>query len=226
MRSFTLPLLLAATLAGPAAHADGPRVSFGFGFNISQPMGDFNKDTDSQPGHGFGWYMPMDFGGGHVLRPKWEWTRHSLSTMADSVVRVENGKVYIPDSRRGTTVESHGLGFDYLYYFEGNSRKRGPYLIAGVGVDFWAREKNDHDKVTIMVGSQTVAQDFVVQKSSALTSQIGLGMQLSKGIAVEAKFRNSQYRLTDVGLRNSTEAYLTSRTRNAGAVQVGLNFKF
>lgn len=230
MRALTLPLLLATCLAGPMAQADGPRVSLGFGFNLSQPMGDFNTDTDSQPGHGFAWYMPMDFGGGHVLRPKWEWTRHNLRTYADSVVRVENGRVYIPDSRRGTTVESHGLGFDYLYYFDGNSRKRGPYLIAGVGVDFWARERDDHDMVSIVTvqpgGGSVTTKDYAIQKSSALTSQLGVGMQLSRGTAVEVKYRNSQYRLTDVALRSSSEAYLTTRTRNAGAVQVGLTFKF
>ncbi len=230
MRPLTLPLLLATCLAGPLAQADGPRWSIGFGLNISQPMGDFNTDTDNQPGHGFGWYLPMDFGGGHVLRPKWEWTRHNLRTFADSVVRVENGQVYIPDSRRGTTLESHGLGADYLYYFQGSSRKRGPYVLAGVAVDFWQRDQDDHQKVTIVNvqpgGTTVIAQDYVIPRSSSLTAQFGIGMQLSRGTAVEVKYRSSQYRLTDVALRSASEAYLTTRNRNAGALQVGLTFKF
>lgn len=224
MKAFVLPLLLCGSVG---LQAQAPRTTVGFGFYLSQPMGDFNKDCDSQPGLGFSMQLPMDFGGGSVLRPRMDWSFHNIKTY-DGQVRIENGQVWIPSRRRGTSLSTFGLGADYLQYVSGNSR-RGAYILVGFGADFWGREEDDDGHYTVVVvepnGSSTTQRRFV-ENSSSLSGSLGVGVQLSRGLALEARVITSRYRIVDVNPVGAQGAWAESRERQALRAQVGMTMKW
>ncbi len=107
MHPFLRALAAAALLIGPAAHAGDP--AWGLQGQVSIPQGDLSDVANM--GLGVGGHALWDFGSGHALRARLDYTFYS-----------EKSK---------TTTSMLGLGADYNYYFSG--RQREFYLIAGLG---------------------------------------------------------------------------------------------
>ncbi len=206
MRFPVLSLAMILCLGPVAAQAqtwEDPRFHFGFGFHFSQPMSDLKTDTDSQPGFGFSLNMPMDYGRGHVLRPRWDITVHSIPAKR-TLTEV-----------RDSNLTNMTLGLDYQYYLSHNIRT-GPYLVAGVGVDFWSRERDSSS----YNGYGDWYDNRHLESSTSFCTSIGMGFQFSRGMAIEVRASQSQYRFTE-------SLYATnSSNRTAVNVQTGLQFRW
>lgn len=215
MRSILIPALMLAVSGLQAQSWDNPSYHFGFGFHFSQPMSDLKKDADNQPGFGFSFSMPMNYGQGHVLRPRWDLTVHNVKTGYDPYLTT-NGSVVFRD-RRTTTLSSMTLAMDYQYYLARNIRQ-GPYLIVGAGVDFWNRSRDRYDPYW----DHYYEDDS--ESSSSFVGTVGFGIQFSRRMALEVRVNQSQYRLNDP--LDSSLSYPGTRTRHATTVQTGLQFRW
>lgn len=109
-----LPIL--ALVAAPAFAQD---THFGLQGGIILPQGDFKDVVDSKIGFGIGVHVAIDFKGGHVLRPRLDYTT-TQGTLSELGLSIDN-KVTV------TT-----LGADYNYFVSGKATE-GFYLIAGLG---------------------------------------------------------------------------------------------
>lgn len=81
-----------------------------------------NKDAAGSTGFSVGLSVPIDFNGGHTIRPRIDYTRNS-GTASDSLFGTGgiDGKV-----------TSTFFGADYLYHF--SQKNDGGYVLAGLGM--------------------------------------------------------------------------------------------
>ncbi len=126
-------LPLVALLAVPAMAQD---VHFGFHAGLNFPMGGGSningtsgfdisaKDAvDSKIGFAIGIDVPINFNGGHSIRPRLDYTTNSGSASSS----------LFPSGGVDGKVTSTFLGADYLYHFSGKA-DNGGYLAAGLGM--------------------------------------------------------------------------------------------
>lgn len=109
--------LLVAAAAFTSAQAQELR--YGVQAHVSLPLGDLKDVVDNKPGIGGGVHMTVDFGQGHVLRPRLDYLAFPNATI--STVR--------------NKVNELSLGVDYLYMMEGNT---GFYLTGGLAANRWS----------------------------------------------------------------------------------------
>lgn len=93
-------------------------LKYGLQAHVTLPLGDLKDTVDSKPGIGLGAHMTVDFGQGHVLRPRVDFIAFPDATVFDVKNKVNN----------------LSLGADYLYVFEG---KTGFYVLGGLAVNRW-----------------------------------------------------------------------------------------
>ena len=113
-------LCAALALAGSWAPLQGQDVRYGLQIHGNLPSGDLKTATDSKVGVGGGAHMTIDFGDGHVLRPR-----------LDYVVYPENKNL-----SANFKAKDASLGLDYFYDFGG--KDGGFYLTGGVAWHRWA----------------------------------------------------------------------------------------
>ena len=117
--------MLAAVLAAPALSAqEGPRFGLQAGLNI--PQSDLKDAVDSKLGFNIGAQVTFDLRGGHMLRPRLDYTwfpEYSVSGGGASA---------------SAKFSNISLGADYLYFVEG--KPQGFYFTAGAAAIQWKME--------------------------------------------------------------------------------------
>ncbi len=204
--SLTLALCVGQLPALAQSSWNEPRYHFGFGFHFSQPLGDLKTDLEDRAGFGFSLNMPMDYGRGHVLRPRWDITVHSFP------------RYRTLDNHRDSNLTAMTLGMDYMLYLSGRS-SIGPYLLGGVGVDFWSLDLRDDDYYY----DHYYDHDRRSENSTSFCSTLGMGFQFSRRMALEFKVKHSEYKFTTLTTTTTNNA---NATRTANTYQMGMQFRW
>ncbi|HJW73356.1 MAG TPA: porin family protein [Geothrix sp.] len=152
-----LPIL--ALTAAPAFAQDA---HFGLQAGISMPQSDAKDFVDSKMGLGLGLNVGIEFTGGHVLRPRLDFTR-TKGTLNELGVSFDN------------TVTTTTLGMDYNYFVSGKATE-GFYLIAGLG---FAKTK-----VEASVPGFGSASD----SKNALAIALGAGFQFTPMVGADLRY--------------------------------------
>lgn len=94
-------------------------VRYGVQGHISLPMGDLKDAVDDKAGIGGGIHLTVDFGQGHLLRPRVDYTAFPDANVFSGMTN---------------KVNDLSLGLDYLYLLEGRT---GFYVTGGLSADRW-----------------------------------------------------------------------------------------
>ncbi len=107
-----LPILLCT------AFGSDQDVSFGIQAGLSSPQGDADKFVHGATGFTVGFNVPFEFKGGHVLRPRADFTRQARAIPNSLFLTQSNQALF--------------LGVDYDHFADGDAGK-GFYFLAGAG---------------------------------------------------------------------------------------------
>lgn len=165
-----LPLL--ALVAAPAFAQDA---HFGLQGGISLPQGDVKDAVDSKMGFGIGANVVIDFKGGHVLRPRLDYTTIK-GTMSELGISIDN------------TVTTTTIGADYNYYVSGKATE-GFYLIAGLG---YANTKLEVSAFGLSAS----------KTESALALAIGGGFQFTPMVGAELRYTTTKPDFAGQSIKN------------------------
>lgn len=157
-------------LAGAAAPLQAQEVRYGLQIHGNVPMGDLKGAADSKVGFGGGGHMTIDFGEGHLLRPR-----------LDYVVYPEN-KAFGGSASVKSKVSDASLGLDYIYDFGG--KDGGFYLTAGLA---WHRWKAEYDYAVPADGGSVVSSTDS-STSSKIGVAAGAGFNFNTSFSVEARY--------------------------------------
>jgi opacity protein-like surface antigen len=171
-------LPLVALLAVPAVAQDA---HFGFSVGLSSPMGGGSstdislKDAvDSKIGFTAGVNVGIEWQGGHVLRPRLDYTHHNGDAFGVSGADV--------------TVNAFQLGADYNY-FVSEKASDGFYLLVGVG---YANTK---------VSGNGVGNS---DNKSAFAWGAGVGYEFTPMVGAELRYGSTHPDFTGTTLKNDT----------------------
>ena len=156
-------------LAGSATPLQAQEVRYGLQVHGNIPMGDLKDAADSKIGFGGGGHMTIDFGEGHMLRPR-----------LDYVVYPEN-KAFGGSVSASAKVSDASLGLDYLYDFGG--KDGGFYLTAGLAWHHW---KAEYD-FAVPAGGITVSGRSTSTSNKA-GAAAGAGFNFNPSFGVEARY--------------------------------------
>lgn len=155
-----LPLALASCVS---LSAQDFRPGVHGGLNI--PVGDLSDALDARLGFTIGGHLGIDYGAGHELRPRLDFT-----TYEGGWHPVGNNK-FTKNSITALT-----LGADYVYYTE--QRPVGFYLVMGLSNQWW----NVNPK------------DGATESNSSLGLTAGAGFRPNRVWSFEARFTTGQFR--------------------------------
>lgn len=157
--------LIAATLAGTALGAqEGPR--FGLQAGINLPQSDLKDAVDSKVGFNIGAQVTFDLRGGHMLRPRLDYSwfpEYTERFAGDSI---------------GTTFTRTSLGVDYLYFVEG--KPQGFYVTAGIAAVQW--------KVDVNVTLAGLGSGSDNDTTNKLALAAGIGYQFNKTVGADLRY--------------------------------------
>lgn len=173
-------LCLASLVAVPAAAAD---TTFGLQAHLAVPTGTFGNAAhlDGRIGYGLGFHAPIDFGAGHVLRPRLDylsWTRDG------------NGIRY--------KIDSLVVMADYNYFFT-EDRGDGAFLIAGLGLHSTRRD-------TARTYQGTVRKSDT--GASGLAYNLGVGYAFSRNVTLDVKYLGMDMKRQDYGAGGSDSGFM------------------
>lgn len=151
---FALGALVAASLAMPATAQD---LRFGVQAHASLPMGDLKDAVDSKAGIGVGLHLTVDFGQGHVLRPRLDY------------VAFPDATVYSVKNR----VNDLSLGADYLYMIEGRT---GCYVLGGLSANRW---KFDAEVGGLSFSTSTTKLGYALGTGYAFNENVSLELRFT-----------------------------------------------
>jgi opacity protein-like surface antigen len=159
--------MLAAVLAAPALSAqEGPRFGLQAGLNI--PQSDLKDAVDSKLGFNIGAQVTFDLRGGHMLRPRLDYTwfpEYSVSGGGASA---------------SAKFSNISLGADYLYFVEG--KPQGIYFTAGAAAIQWKMEVS-----ASFLGSSASASETTTKLGLAA----GVGYQFNPTVGAEVRYLKS-----------------------------------
>jgi opacity protein-like surface antigen len=153
-------LLLVPLLAVTPARA--VETSFGLQAQVFRPIGEFGdlSRLDRKFGFGVGFQVPVDFGSGQVLRPRFDY----LDLGRDD----SNGRYHSASAI---------LSVDYNHYFEGV--REGAYLIGGLGLHSTRRD------IRRSFAGKEVTSDG---NTTGLYYNVGLGYAFNTNFGVELTY--------------------------------------
>lgn len=162
--TFRALVLAAATLAAPALSAQ-EAVRFGVQVGLNLPQTDLKDAVDSKLGYTIGAQMTFDLRGGHMLRPRLDYTwfpDYTESFAGDSI---------------STKFTRTSLGVDYLYFVDG--KPQGFYVTAGIAAVQWKVE------VDLSIYGYGSRSDSETTNKLALTA--GIGYQFNKTVGADLR---------------------------------------
>ncbi len=175
------PVLISGALLallGSTTGLQAQDVRYGLQVHGNLPMGDLKEAADSKAGFGGGAHMTIDFGEGHLLRPR-----------LDYVVYPEN-KAFGSSANASSKVSDASLGFDYIYDFGG--KDGGFYLTAGLA---WHRWKAEYD-FAVPGGGITVSGRST-STSNKVGAAAGAGFNFNPSFGVEARYVATKFKQGD-----------------------------
>lgn len=190
---YLLPAL--ALVAAPAFAQDA---RFGLQGGISLPQGDVKDAVDSKMGFGLGAHVAIDLKGGHVLRPRLDYT-----SIKGSVSESIGGY----SANFDNTVTTTTIGVDYNYYVSGKATQ-GFYLLAGLG---YANTKLESSGSANIMG-------FVInfnesETEGALALAVGGGFQFTPMVGAELRYTTTKPDFAGESIKNE-------------AINLGVTFRF
>ncbi|MCC6514345.1 MAG: outer membrane beta-barrel protein [Geothrix sp.] len=163
--NFRALALAVAALAAPALNAQ-EAVRFGVQAGLNLPQSDLKDAVDSKLGYNLGVQVTFDLRGGHMLRPRYDYTwfpEYTESFAGDSF---------------STKFIRKSLGVDYLYFVDG--KPQGFYVTAGIAAVQWAVEVN----FTLSgLGSGSNSQT-----SNKLALAAGAGYQFNRTVGADLRY--------------------------------------
>lgn len=227
----TLPLL-AFALGSLAARADDKvRPHFGMSFGAAQPLGDLRQDTDDQPGFAFALFLPIDYGNGHVLRPRMDMTSFDLAKTRPGSTVLSSGVAVTPASKGGSQLDRFTVGLDYVFHLRGSYGK-GPYLFLGGGVGTWNVDDRHSDGDILVVQTApgqvvpTLREFRSIPRSAGFYASGGAGWRLGRTFGLELMATRSSYR-KDVLTPTALDPMASERiTRQATTAQASVTWTF
>ena len=188
---FLLPLL--AVLP-----ATGAEVDFGIQGSVALPTGAFGDadHLDRKPGFGLGIQAPIDFGDGHVLRPRLEYLGF----------RRNSGEI-------NYKADSYLLMADYNYHVTGD--REGVYFLGGLGLHHTRRSVTRPLVGASITGSSS---------TTGLAYNVGLGYAFSRNAALEVKYLAMH--MGALGLGKVARTGLEDSAFAAKGVQVSFSYTF
>ncbi len=177
--SRTLRMLLSAPLlaAAPLAAAEA---SFGGQINLAKPVGTFSDSghLDGRMGFGLGIQVPVDFGAGHVLRPRLDYLAFSRGGGND---RYKSDSLVVMA--------------DYTYFVA--QEAEGGYLIGGLGFH----------STRLDVGKRFgPTQASAKSTRTGLAYAVGLGYAFNRNVTAEVKFLGLDMGRLDYSLPGTSDA--------------------
>ncbi len=177
--SRSLRMLLSAPLlaAAPLAAAEA---SFGGQINLAKPLGTFSDSghLDGRMGFGLGIQVPVDFGAGHILRPRLDYLTFS---------RGGGNNRYKSDSLVAMA--------DYTYFVA--QEAEGGYLLAGLGF-----HSTRLDAAKRFGPTQTSAKST----HTGLAYAVGLGYAFNRNVTAEVKFLGLDMGRLDYALPGTSDS--------------------
>ncbi|MBK8726165.1 MAG: porin family protein [Holophagaceae bacterium] len=188
---FALGLVL-VTGAGLSAQD----VRFGVQASGNAPLGDLKDAVDSKPGLGAGAHLTWNLGGGHVIRPRFDYLffPENGAYAADGYGVSANGKYKVSDL---------SVGVDYLYFLEG--KDEGLYLTAGLGLHRWTV---DYD-YTVRIGNVT-SSGSESDSTNKAGFAVGAGYNFNRSFGAEVRFTTTKFGKNE-GSANALQAGVTFR---------------
>jgi hypothetical protein len=200
-RKLPLILVLALPLAIPLSAGD--KVKAGFTFQINQPGGDLKADTNDKTGGGLSFILPVNLGGGHVLRPRFD----------VNVYRISDHGRYSDDYREEVDFTAASLGVDYLFYVQ--RRYQGFYLSAGLNVTRWGLQYTTRDRH----GSGLHTTSDYERNSTNLGAALGVGYQFNRWFGLELRAVGADYKGQEGLPLGSQGVSVNEVDRKGGALQ-------
>lgn len=155
-----------AALAGAAFPALAEEPRFGVQVHGSIPTGDLKDAVDSKLGLGGGAHVTFDLGGGHMVRPRLDYTLFPETTLNSGTLALKNKFNVL------------SAGADYLYFLEG--RPEGFYVTAGLGLNHWKAD------VTVNGASYS-------DTANKVGFAAGAGYNFNATFGAELRFSSSKY---------------------------------
>lgn len=162
IRAITLAL---AALAAPALGAQ-EAVRYGLLASLNLPQSDLKDAVDSKVGFSIGVQATFDLRGGHMLRPRYDYTWFP-----------EYKETFAGDSF-STKFTRTSLGVDYLYFVDG--KPQGFYVTAGIAAVQWAVEVN-FSLSGLGSGSNS-------QTTNKLALAAGVGYQFNRTVGADLRY--------------------------------------
>ena len=156
-------LLVLAPLALAAAPLAAQDAHFGIQAGVNLPQSDLKDFVDSKLGGTLGVNATLDFGSGHVIRPRVDYGYYSASV---------SNPFFTSDNK----VKTLGVGADYLYFPAQKMEEL--YLTAGLGYQNTKAEAN------------TPSGD-VSESKGAFAWAAGAGWQFNESFGAEARYTSS-----------------------------------
>lgn len=164
MNARALALTLVA-LATPALSGQ-EATRFGLQAGLAIPQTDLKDAVDSKTGFNIGAQVTFDLRGGHMLRPRLDYTwfpDYSQSIAGDSIT---------------IKLTRTALGLDYLYFVDG--KPQGLYLTAGLAAVQW---KMEIDVTLLGIGSGSNSDT-----TNKLALAAGLGYQFNPTVGADLRY--------------------------------------
>lgn len=177
----TTRLALALLVLGGLAQAEDPR--FGVQVHGNIPTGDLKDAVDSKLGVGGGAHVTFDLSGGHLIRPRIDYTFFPETTLNSGAATLKN------------KVNNLSAGADYLYFLEG--KPEGLYFTGGLSYNHW--------KVEATALGQTYSDT-----SNKLGFAAGAGYNFNSTFGAEVRFTSTKFG-KDEGSANAVQFGVTLR---------------
>lgn len=163
----TLVLTLAALSAPALGAQEAPRFGLQAGLNL--PQADLKDAVDDKVGVNIGAHMALSFKGGHMLRPRVDYTWFPEHTMSGGGASVS------------VKFSGLSLGSDYLYFVDGTAQ--GLYFTGGLALIQWKAESSASFLGSSASGSETTTK---------LGVAAGLGYQFNRTVGAELRYQTSK----------------------------------
>lgn len=215
-----------------AAGEEGPtkvRAHFALGFGAAQPFGDLKNDTKGQPSFAFSLQLPLDFGGGHALRPRMDVTGFELDDSRSPGMIFPSGQTVTAVPKGGQSLDRFSVGMDYLFHPSGRFGK-GPYMFVGAGVGTWRSGQSEDGGDTLVVVTQTgqplprVLEYQSFSRTASFYATAGAGWRFTRHFGLEVQAFRSDYRKNDLVSTEADPLAKVQATRHATVGQVSLTF--
>lgn len=145
--------------------------------SLLKPQSDiFRSAVDDKMGLDVGIHVATELGGGHILRPRFDYLHFPTRT-----------DTYTAGVTSDYKLNGLSLGVDYLYHLQ--KTPQGFYLLAGLALNRWKIESEDISITIIPPSGPVVARTPMNETSTKLAVSIGAGYQFTSRFGLEGRYQ-------------------------------------